>query len=129
VTATGTDPRALLQIATNVAREAAELAHRMRQTAIGVVLLRGDYSYRSSYDTRPNAGLPEFTKQDGFGLLNARLALTLPGEELELALFGKNLTDQEYIVESIAFGPPVGLLVSTPGVPRTWGLTATLHFD
>ncbi len=37
MTATGTDPRALLQIATNVAREAAELAHRMRQTAIGVV--------------------------------------------------------------------------------------------
>jgi hypothetical protein len=56
-----------------------------------------DFSYSDSYffDT-DNAPLDV---SDSAVLWNGRLAWQLPGERLEIALFGRNLTDERKIIE------------------------------
>ncbi|KQS03007.1 TonB-dependent receptor [Sphingomonas sp. Leaf357] len=64
---------------------------------------------------------------DGYGLLNARLAYTLPGRDITLAVFGTNLTDTLYLVSgnvSSAFG----LAEASYGRPREWGISAAFKF-
>ena len=66
--------------------------------------------------------LPE-TKQDSFGLLDA--ALTYRAEKWGVSLFGRNLTDDEYINVSIstAFG-----VLSWGGAPTTYGVELFLNY-
>ncbi|WP_160609461.1 TonB-dependent receptor [Tsuneonella aeria] len=86
-----------------------------------------NYSWRSSQYTNivadPLAQLPSY------GLLSARLALTDialgNGSNLELALWGKNLTDKEYMVSAINLAV---LTVGQYGDPRTFGAEARIKF-
>lgn len=65
--------------------------------ADGELLAQIDFSYADSYffDT-DNAPLDV---SDSATLWNARLAWHLPGDKFEVALFGRNLTDEEKIIE------------------------------
>lgn len=65
-------------------------------------------------------------REDGYGLLGARMVFAAPS--WEAALWGKNLTDKLHRthVQSIRAGR-AGL--SQIGEPRTWGLTFTKWFD
>ena len=65
--------------------------------------------------------------QDPFDLLHARLAWTPRSERFELAAFGTNLGDEEYLQQGIfifGFGPALGV----PGRPREWGVSAKWRF-
>jgi len=86
------------------------------------LLARADYSNQSKmYFEASN--LPT-QKQEGHINWDARLALTSPDERWELALWGKNLTDELVATYVTAFAPYRQLLVPyTP--PRTYGLTLT----
>lgn len=60
----------------------------------GSVLLRADYSHRSSfYGQIGNA--PE-EREDAYGLFNARIEYRTPDEKWSLAVYGINLADREY---------------------------------
>ncbi|RMF11510.1 MAG: TonB-dependent receptor [Alphaproteobacteria bacterium] len=61
-----------------------------------------------------------------YGLLDARIAYTHEESGVELALWGKNLTDEEYQSHVIPF---LGNGFSLFGPPRTYGLTATWRFN
>jgi iron complex outermembrane receptor protein len=76
--------------ANGIARYSAPLAG-------GRLLAQIDFSYADSYffDT-DNAPLDV---SDSATLWNARLAWRLPGDNVEIALFGRNLTDEEKIIE------------------------------
>lgn len=50
------------------------------------------YNYRSAYHAAPS--IDPLLKQDGFGLLDARVELVGPDERWRLAVFGRNLTDE-----------------------------------
>lgn len=69
------------------------------------------------------------SKINTYQLLNARLILAdIPvanGQTLKLALWGKNLTDKEYRVNTLPFGAWTS---SYFGDPRTYGMEATWQF-
>lgn len=63
--------------------------------------------------------------EDSFGLLDARLALQARDARWEVALFGKNLTDELYRVDAIPF---LGDVFSRFGAPRSYGVQFTKSF-
>ncbi len=102
--------------------------------------LRGvlDYSWTDDYYTYPyqlaSSG-PQYnplrpiagdTLVKSYGLLNARLALSgfsVGGAEGEVALWSRNLTDEDHIINYIDFGPAFGSLTDAYYLdPRTYGL-------
>ncbi len=91
----------------------------------GSLTLRADYSYKSKlYNDVANN---EAAAQDGFDLINARASYRVPSGNWELALWGKNLTDEQYLEHALvpeAFGPSIGIA----GRPREWGAVANYRF-
>jgi iron complex outermembrane receptor protein len=93
----------------------------------GAVTLSADYTGQSKiYHESTNQ--PQLS-QGAYGLLGARLAYALPNERVELALFGKNLTDEAYLAQGINLVGIVGAGSGIFGAPRTYGLTATYRFE
>lgn len=85
-----------------------------------------DTSYRSeTYYSVNNYGQ---SSQDAFWLANARLGITSPNEQWELALWGKNLADKRYV--STSYDNYGGIFPSQNflGDPRTYGVSVTFNF-
>ncbi|MEQ8514066.1 MAG: TonB-dependent receptor, partial [Chromatocurvus sp.] len=53
-------------------------------------------------------------------LMDARVAWVSSDLQWEVALWGKNLTDEEYVSHSYVIGPGV---IGVWGAPRTFGVT------
>jgi len=70
--------------------------------------------------------------QDSYATLSARVELAeIPlGRYLQgaVAIWGKNLMDEEYRTFGIDFGPDLGISGNTYGHPRTYGMDLTLLF-
>jgi iron complex outermembrane receptor protein len=64
-------------------------------------------------------------REDSYGLIDARIALSPEGAPWEVALWGKNLDDELYRVNVISF---FGEEVSQFGAPRTFGVDFTFKF-
>jgi len=104
----------------------------------GGLTLTGDMNHTSRYYTFPFSTVPgdpqtAFNSEaDSRTLFDARLAWTdipLVGEGVELAVWGKNLTDHEYVSNFIDFGPGFGGLTNGYfGNPRTYGVTLGVEF-
>ncbi len=90
---------------------------------------RLDYTYSDDYEPYVTPEQNATSMIDSYGVLNGRLSLLdIPvgsDSTLSLALWGKNLTDEEYRLNTIPFGP---WTVSFFGDPRTYGLEAVLRF-
>jgi iron complex outermembrane recepter protein len=101
---------------------AAGIQYRWTVRGVGNVVLRTDASYRDEtfFDVQntPIGAAPSYV------LLNARLAVA-HRSGWQLALWGKNLTDEEYIVHAFDSG---GAGFAVYGVPRRWGISATYNF-
>jgi iron complex outermembrane receptor protein len=63
--------------------------------------------------------------EDSYGLLDARIALQARDAQWEVALFGKNLTDELYRLDAIPF---LGDVFSRFGAPRSYGVQFTRSF-
>lgn len=63
--------------------------------------------------------------EDSYGLLDARLALQAGEQQWEVALYGKNLTDELYRLDAIPF---LGDVFSRFGAPRSYGVQFTKSF-
>jgi iron complex outermembrane receptor protein len=87
------------------------------------VTLRGSYSYTSKFYTDQLNRY--WLAQDGFGLLDASVTFAR-GERWQVSLWGKNLTDEEYI----DFAADVGTLGSWVfgGEPRRYGVEFRANF-
>jgi iron complex outermembrane receptor protein len=64
----------------------------------------------------------------GYGLLNARVALTLEHTPVELAIWGRNLTDTHYYIQQFDSYTGLGTSVNYQGDPRTFGGTVTYRW-
>jgi iron complex outermembrane receptor protein len=84
---------------------------------------RGSYSYTDKFYT--DTLNREWLAQDGFGLIDASVTFAR-GERWNLSLWGKNLTDEEYI----DFAADVGTLGSWVfgGEPRRYGVEFRMTF-
>ncbi|MDY0005271.1 MAG: TonB-dependent receptor [Spongiibacteraceae bacterium] len=95
----------------------------------GDLTARLDYTYNDDYVAYVNPDQNRPLQLKGYGLFNGRLTLANmqvgQTSTLQVALWGKNLTDEEYRLNGIPFGP---FAVSYYGDPRTYGLEATLEF-
>jgi len=91
-----------------------------------IVPLVVTYSHKSSYffdfSIEPETAALE---QDDYGLLSARLSYLSSDESWELALWGSNLTDEEYFDDVVANGAGVR---GSWGAPRTYGVALAYNF-
>lgn len=89
----------------------------------GEIFLRAEYSRRSrQYFTVVNDDLQS---QGSYELLNASLGLATADEQWQFIAYGRNLTDEEYIVSSGSFtARPAGRI----GEPRTYGVKVIYQF-
>jgi iron complex outermembrane receptor protein len=63
--------------------------------------------------------------EDAYGLLDGRVTLTPPDRDWTVSVWGKNLTDEIYRTNIIAF---FGDEVSRLGAPRTYGIELSTTF-
>ncbi len=88
--------------------------------------VRGDYSYQSSQALDP-ANTPMLI-QDGYGLLNARVTLTPANANWEIALYGRNITDELYLQAGLTTLDSFGIVEGSYGLPAEWGIATKLKF-
>ena len=70
----------------------------------------------------------DVSREDGYFLLDARLSYAFRDGQVELAVFGKNLTDKEYRVYTFDFTGPAGFNQQFFGPPRWFGGSVALKF-
>ncbi len=94
--------------------------------SLGNLTARADWSTRSQqfFDSPNSEGL----KSGKRGLLDARLSLQLADGVTEVAVFGKNLTDREYLVSGVDFSASFGNQIRFVGPPRTYGIELRRRF-
>jgi iron complex outermembrane receptor protein len=91
----------------------------------GSITPRIDAVYQSKiYFTTNNQG-----PQDSYTLLNARLTWVSPDNGWEIALYGQNLTDEEYFNGKLSLVGFFGREQGNPGTPQTWGVTFERNFQ
>lgn len=73
-------------------------------------------------------GNTEATSQDGYTLMNARVTWSSPGEDYQVAIWGKNLTDEEYITKAFDVMGLAGGIIAHTGQPLSFGAELTVNF-
>lgn len=95
----------------------------------GQLDLHADWSYNDDYVPYTNPSQNATSQMDSYDLLNASLILSEVevGSDMSVrvAAWGKNLTDEEYRVNTIPFG---FWTTSYFGEPRTYGVDVRLNF-
>ncbi len=67
-------------------------------------------------------------KESSYSVANARIAYGAEDGRWQVAIFGDNLTDEEYRVYAFDSSLFAGVVAGVYGKPRTYGLTATYRF-
>lgn len=90
------------------------------------VKLQGVASYRSKqfFDIRNDPLLV----QDGFWLLDARISYTSADGRWEVAAYGKNLTDENYLNFAVNLTSVFGLIEQNVGAPATGGIEVSYRY-
>lgn len=94
---------------------------------LGALQFRVDYSYQDDvfYDVTNHASL----LQQGYELLSARIMFNSPNETWRVSAYGKNLAEEEYIVNGLNLAALLGgASFATFGAPRTYGLEVSYQF-
>lgn len=114
----------------------------------GKLKLHADYSWRSKVYAVPIAAaapqrvgktaaqiealstaLQDTALIPSYGLLNARIAFELNNPSIEFALYGRNITKEQYFSRLLPLeGTALGLTAYMPGDPRTYGASVTFRF-
>ena len=102
--------------------------------AAGNLLVRGEYIYAENTRDADDANYnPDFESISGYTddsrLVNGRIAWSHPKYRWELALWGRNLTDEDRLsgisqTTVAVFGTPIVRILD----PRTWGIEAIYRF-
>ena len=96
-----------------------------------------DLDHTASYYLYPyskNAAAPQVAsdnKGDKRTLVNARFALEnirVGNTTFDVALWGKNLTDKEYVATTLDLGPPSGIRQAYFGDPRAYGVDIAMKW-
>ncbi|NBB99954.1 MAG: TonB-dependent receptor plug domain-containing protein [Bacteroidetes bacterium] len=91
--------------------------------ALGRLWLRPTFTFKSQVffeeDNEPGIA------QDGYGLVNLRAGIDLPGGRVTVSGFVQNVTDTEYLIDAGNTGGAFGIPTFIPGPPRTFGVRLT----
>lgn len=91
------------------------------------LFLRGEYSSNSEQFT--DGDLDPFTKQDEFEIVNARIGINFGKSNSSLTVWGRNVTDERYILGSSDAPVQAGRMHAYPAEPATYGVTYRKAFD
>ena len=102
--------------------------------SFGELHFQADYSWQSTQNMQPALQYPTDREipvpgliQKGYGLLNGRIAAKIH-DNTELAVWGKNLTDERYIIGGLNLAGTAGFAFATVGNPRTFGVQVSHKF-
>ncbi len=87
----------------------------------GTLITRADLSYIDDH-FKDALNFPQL-QQDSYSLIDAYITYVSTQNDWEVSLFGKNLTDERYIVSGFANGLTQGRVTANLGRPREWGLS------
>lgn len=98
--------------------------------SVGELSLRAEvYGQDSMYFSNTADSIAPDTELDSYELVNARFEWSnIMGSQFSGALFGKNLTDEEYFVGGMALGASLGHNAAAVGEPRMYGAEVTYSF-
>ncbi|TDI62071.1 MAG: TonB-dependent receptor [Alphaproteobacteria bacterium] len=88
--------------------------------------VRGDLTYRSDFITATTNDPRSL--DDGYTTIGARVGLVVDDGRFEISVWGKNLTDAEWIPLSFDGVLQTGKLYAYPNEPRTYGVTVRASF-
>ena len=98
-------------------------------TEFGRFVPRLDASYKSDIYLGLDRGAWEASKRkealsyaDAYVLFDARLSWSNNADDLSIAAYVKNLTDERYDIGAVAAGDSIGTLTTVLGDPRTYGI-------
>jgi iron complex outermembrane receptor protein len=86
----------------------------------------GEYVFTDSRMTDLNND--PLKRDDSYALVNLRAGLYFGQWDAELTLWGRNITDEEYVTTIADTVVQDGNLTAYPQEPTTWGITAKKHF-
>lgn len=97
---------------------------------VGEINLRAEvYSQGAQYFSNAAGSIAPGTRLPGYTLLNGRLNWNgVMGSQVSAALFGKNLTKEEYFVGGMTLAAALGHNAAAVGEPRTYGLELSVRF-
>ena len=92
----------------------------------GTIALQGDASYTGDqfFEATNNPVLSQSSRT----ICNARLEYATEGGRYRVALWGRNLTDERYLVDGFDNGA-FGWYSFVPGNPLTWGVTVSMDVE
>jgi len=96
--------------------------------SFGELRLHADYAWKDQVSHGLVPPGDRAVLEDAYGLLNARVGLQLNQPNLEFALWGRNLTDEEYLTGALDLYSALGFSVGYPGEPRVFGVSAMYRF-
>jgi iron complex outermembrane receptor protein len=101
-----------------------------RSLGFGDLSIEVDYAWKSAVDVVPPSTLVQAVTQPGFGLLNARANVHLDASNLDVAVFGQNLTNKEYFDQgyNVAGDGFDFDHLFLGGAPRTFGVEVSKKF-
>ncbi len=103
-------------------------ARYSKPVSFGQFTASTNYSWRDDQVFVPAAQNFSDTAQEGFGLLSARLSFDVDAWNSTIAVYGSNLTDEEYIVGAVDFSNSLGWNLGYPGQPMTFGIELKKRF-
>jgi iron complex outermembrane receptor protein len=96
--------------------------------SMGDLRFNADYAWIDDVNFRPTARNQPSVTQKAYGLLGARAALEIKEHGVEVALFGKNLTNKHYYAMVADYDASFGFNVAFLGEPRTYGIQIRKSF-
>jgi iron complex outermembrane receptor protein len=99
----------------------------VRPMSLGDVLFELDYDWKSTTDLVGQAALQSQVTQPGYGLLNGRINLHVDALNLDVAAFGKNITNKKYWAQATDL-EVVGYNQTYRGAPAIFGVEVIKHF-
>jgi len=86
----------------------------------------GEYIYRS--DQMMDGNNDPYKMQDSIGTYNARAGLRFEDSGIDLVLWGRNITDEEFHYTVFDASLQTGRMNAYPGEPSTFGMSVSMQF-
>jgi iron complex outermembrane receptor protein len=93
----------------------------------GSVRFNANYSWTDDVNHAPGTPDAASVTQASFGMLDARISWLIDSADLDIAVFGRNLTDEQYI-SFASNAQALGWNVGYMGAPRVYGVQVRKNF-